>query len=63
MEQKLRVGIIGATGSGKSTFVQHLNALLKVPSAEKKYKEKKYSINNYINYRTNKSYINNINYK
>ena len=34
-------GIIGHTGSGKSTFVQHLNALLKVPSAEKKYKEKK----------------------
>ncbi|MBQ4053115.1 MAG: ATP-binding cassette domain-containing protein, partial [Clostridia bacterium] len=25
----------------KSTFVQHLNALLKVPSAQKKYKEKK----------------------
>ena len=34
-------GIIGHTGSGKSTFVQHLNALLKVPSAEKKYKKKK----------------------
>ena len=34
-------GVIGHTGSGKSTFVQHLNALLKVPSAEKKYKEKK----------------------
>ena len=34
-------GIIGHTGSGKSTFVQHLNALLKVPSAEKKYKAKK----------------------
>ena len=34
-------GIIGHTGSGKSTFVQHLNALLKVPSAEKKYKPKK----------------------
>ena len=34
-------GIIGHTGSGKSTFVQHLNALLKVPSAQKKYKEKK----------------------
>lgn len=34
-------GIIGHTGSGKSTFVQHLNALLKVPSAEKKHKEKK----------------------
>ena len=34
-------GIIGHTGSGKSTFVQHINALLKVHSAEKKYKEKK----------------------
>ena len=34
-------GIIGHTGSGKSTFVQHLNALLKVPSANKKYKAKK----------------------
>ncbi len=34
-------GIIGHTGSGKSTFVQHLNALLKVPTAEKKYKAKK----------------------
>ena len=34
-------GILGHTGSGKSTFVQHLNALLKVPSAEKKYKPKK----------------------
>ncbi len=35
-------GIIGHTGSGKSTFVQHLNALLKVPTAEKKYKPKKF---------------------
>ncbi len=34
-------GIIGHTGSGKSTFVQHLNALLKVPTAEKKYKARK----------------------
>ncbi len=34
-------GIIGHTGSGKSTFVQHLNGLIKVPTAEKKYKEKK----------------------
>lgn len=34
-------GIIGHTGSGKSTFVQHLNALIKVPSAEKKYKAPK----------------------
>ena len=34
-------GIIGHTGSGKSTFIQHLNALLKVPTAEKKYKSKK----------------------
>ena len=36
-------GIIGHTGSGKSTFVQHLNALLKVPTAQKKYKRKKKS--------------------
>ncbi len=34
-------GIIGYTGSGKSTFVQHLNALLKLPMAEKKYRPKK----------------------
>lgn len=34
-------GIIGHTGSGKSTFVQHLNGLIKLPSAEKKYKPKK----------------------
>ena len=34
-------GIIGHTGSGKSTFVQHLNALIKLPSAQKKYKAKK----------------------
>lgn len=34
-------GIIGHTGSGKSTFVQHLNALIKIPTAEKKYKKKK----------------------
>ncbi len=34
-------GVIGHTVSGKSTFVQHLNALLKVPTAEKKYKAKK----------------------
>ena len=34
-------GVLGHTGSGKSTFVQHLNALIKVPSAEKKYKPKR----------------------
>ena len=34
-------GIIGYTGSGKSTFVQHLNALIKLPCAEKKYREKR----------------------
>lgn len=34
-------GIIGHTGSGKSTLVQHLNALIKLPQAEKKYKPKK----------------------
>ena len=34
-------GIIGHTGSGKSTLIQHLNALIKLPTAEKKYKPKK----------------------
>lgn len=34
-------GVLGHTGSGKSTFVQHLNALIKVPTAQKKYKPKK----------------------
>ena len=34
-------GIIGHTGSGKSTLVQHLNALIKLPSAEKKYRKKR----------------------
>ena len=34
-------GIIGHTGSGKSTFVQHLNALIKLPTAEKKYRPKR----------------------
>lgn len=34
-------GIVGHTGSGKSTFVRHLNALEKLPTAQKKYKEKK----------------------
>ena len=34
-------GIIGHTGSGKSTFVQHLNALLRVPTSLKKYKKKR----------------------
>lgn len=34
-------GIIGHTGSGKSTFVQHLNGLLRVPTSLKKYKAKK----------------------
>ncbi|MGN0818212.1 MAG: energy-coupling factor transporter ATPase, partial [Candidatus Coproplasma sp.] len=34
-------GIIGHTGSGKSTLVQHLNALIKLPQAEKKYKKPK----------------------
>ncbi len=34
-------GIIGHTGSGKSTLIQHLNALIKLPQAEKKYKPKK----------------------
>ena len=30
-------GIIGHTGSGKSTLVQHLNALIKLPQAERGY--------------------------
>ena len=34
-------GIIGHTGSGKSTLVQHLNALIKLPQAEKKYRKKR----------------------
>lgn len=34
-------GIIGHTGSGKSTLVQHFNALIKLPQAEKKYKKPK----------------------
>ena len=34
-------GIIGHTGSGKSTFVQHLNGLIQLPSAKKKYKPKR----------------------
>ncbi|MCD7728383.1 MAG: energy-coupling factor transporter ATPase [Clostridia bacterium] len=34
-------GIIGHTGSGKSTLVQHLNALIKLPQAEKHYHAKK----------------------
>ena len=34
-------GIIGHTGSGKSTLVQHLNALIKLPQAEKKYRNPK----------------------
>lgn len=34
-------GIIGHTGSGKSTFVQHLNGLLRVPSSMKRYRKKK----------------------
>ncbi len=34
-------GVIGHTGSGKSTLIQHLNALIKLPTAEKKYRKKK----------------------
>lgn len=34
-------GIIGHTGSGKSTLVQHLNALIKLPKAGKRYKKPK----------------------
>ena len=35
------VAFIGSTGSGKSTLVQHLNALIKLPSAQKRYKKPK----------------------
>ena len=34
-------GIIGHTGSGKSTFVKHLNGLLRLPSSQKHYKKPK----------------------
>lgn len=34
-------GILGHTGSGKSTLIQHLNALIKLPQAQKKYRPKK----------------------
>ena len=34
-------GIIGHTGSGKSTFVQHLNGLIRLPSSLRRYKKKK----------------------
>ena len=34
-------GIIGHTGSGKSTLVQHLNALIKLPQAEKRFRKKR----------------------
>ncbi|MCH5142325.1 MAG: energy-coupling factor transporter ATPase [Clostridiales bacterium] len=34
-------GIIGHTGSGKSTLIQHLNALIKLPQVEKRYRKPK----------------------
>ncbi len=34
-------GILGHTGSGKSTFVQHLNGLIRLPSSQKRYRPKK----------------------
>ena len=34
-------GIIGHTGSGKSTFVQHLNGLIRLPSSLRRYKKRK----------------------
>ena len=34
-------GIIGHTGSGKSTLIQHLNALIRLPQAEKRYRRKR----------------------
>lgn len=35
------VGVIGHTGSGKSTFVQHLNGLIRLPSSLKHAKKRK----------------------
>lgn len=32
-------GVIGHTGSGKSTLIRHLNALIKLPQAQKHYKK------------------------
>lgn len=34
-------GIIGHTGSGKSTLVQHLNALIRLPQSQKRYRKKR----------------------
>ena len=34
-------GILGHTGSGKSTFIQHLNGLLRLPSSQKHFRPKK----------------------
>lgn len=34
-------GIIGHTGSGKSTLVQHLNALIRLPQSQKRYRAKR----------------------
>ncbi len=34
-------GIIGHTGSGKSTLIQHLNALIKLPQAQRKFRKKR----------------------
>ncbi len=34
-------GVLGHTGSGKSTLVQHLNALIKLPQAQKGYRPKR----------------------
>ncbi len=34
-------GIIGHTGSGKSTFVKHLNGLIRLPSSQKHYRRPK----------------------
>lgn len=40
-------GIIGRTGSGKSTLVQHLNGLIKLPQLRKHYKKPKKSVENF----------------
>lgn len=34
-------GIIGHTGSGKSTLIQHLNALIRLPQSQKRYRRPK----------------------
>ena len=37
IEEGQFVGIVGATGSGKSTLIQHLNGLIKIQDKKKSY--------------------------